>query len=105
VQFPKHLSRSTIFIIEVTVQNKADTLLIHVLGNLAVLDDIKYRWFCGNILKLMKRGKLSNSTKMFQCQFLTYLIVRFALKSLTFLSDIPIYSAIGSIMPVVMFMV
>jgi hypothetical protein len=40
VQFPEHLSRRTIFIIEVTVQNKAENLLIRVMGSLAILDDI-----------------------------------------------------------------
>jgi len=45
MQFPEHLSRRTILVfrIEVTVQNKADSLLSHVLGSLEVLDDAKYR--------------------------------------------------------------
>jgi hypothetical protein len=105
VQFPENLSRRTTFRIEVTVKNKADNLLIHVLGSPAVLDDIKSIRFCGHVLELMKRRKLRNSTKMFQRQLLLYLIVKYTLKSPTFRSDFPLYTAIGSIMSVVICMV
>jgi hypothetical protein len=103
--FYLHLSKRTIFRIEVTVQNKADNSLFYVLGILAFLDDIKYTWFFGQVLELMKLRKLRNSTKIFQRLLLPCLIVKYTLKSLKFRSDIPTYTAIGSIMSVVICLV
>jgi len=64
-----------------------------------------YIRFCGHVLELTKSRKLRISAKIFQRPFLLYLTVKYTLKSLTFLSDIPICTAIGSIMSVVIFMV